>query len=375
MGLVLGGVLSYFDWRLIFLFSAAGAFAGLYLVNGLRAYAEKANGSLDLLGGAILAVSLSLVLLGFTLFLIPGLSDYSPWLVVSGIMIGLFLPSIERRARSPLFVFSLFKVWDFSIAMLANSLVSAVRQGLTVVIIVMLQAVWLPLHGVPFDQTPLLAGLYMLPNSLGFAVSAPFSGRLSDRIGSKVLTTLGLTVTALSTLALYFLPYDFQLWQFFVITFFSGLGMGMFSAPNMADIMAAAPPNYRGAASGMRGTFQNTASAIAVAVYFTMLFAFLTAPLLQAEQNYGVKQAIPAPAVIFSVLLGYNPFPGVQLTPQVFGQLVAQPFMEAFKQVALVSFVIIALMVPMSYMRKGKRATIGTRVEKDEKRELKVHKT
>jgi MFS family permease len=85
----------------------------------------------------------------------------------------------------------------------------------------------------------------MLPNSIGFMVAAPVAGRLSDKLGSKKLTTAGLSITAISTLALYFLPNDFQLWQLFVITFFSALGMRLFSAPNLADIMASAPPNYR----------------------------------------------------------------------------------------------------------------------------------
>jgi hypothetical protein len=131
--------------------------------------------------------------------------------------------------------------------------------------------------------------------------------------------------------------------------------MGLFSAPNLADIMASAPPNYRGATSGMRGTLQNTASAISVAIYFTLLFLFLYQPLINAELSFRLSHVVPPPVVVFSALLGYDPFPGVNLDPKTFGGLVAEPFMEAFKGVVLVSFAITALTVPLNYLRKDAR--------------------
>jgi MFS family permease len=355
MGLVLGGVLAFFDWRLVFLFPAVVGLLGYLLTSGLPSFSARRSESLDWQGGLLFASSLTLILIGTTLMLVPGEGVASYWLIAMGVLTLLPMIYVERKARSPLFVFSLFKHIDFSIAIASNTLVSGVRQGLTILIIILLQAVWLPLHGVPFSLTPLLAGLYMLPNSIGFMVAAPVAGRLSDRLGSKKLTTAGLSITAISTLALYFLPYDFQLWQLFAITFFSGLGMGLFSAPNLADIMASAPPNYRGATSGMRGTLQNTASAVSVAVYFTLLFLFLYQPLINAELSFRLSHVVPPPVVVFSALLGYDPFPGVNLDPKTFGGLVAEPFMEAFKGVVLVSFAITALTVPLNYLRKDAR--------------------
>jgi len=185
MGLVLGGVLAFFDWRLVFLFPAVVGLLGYLLTSGLPSVSARRSESLDWPGGLLFASSLTLILIGTTLMLVPGEGAASDWLIAMGVLTLLPLIYVERKARSPLFVFSLFKHVDFSIAIASNTLVSGVRQGLTILIIILLQAVWLPLHGVPFSLTPLLAGLYMLPNSVGFMVAAPVAGRLSDRWGPR----------------------------------------------------------------------------------------------------------------------------------------------------------------------------------------------
>ena len=362
-GLILGGVLSVIDWRLLFLLPGAVGIVGFLLTRGYKNQTRTMK--LDLPGGLLMALGLSLILLGSTLVMIPGVGEVTVLsLFASGAVALALLAYVETKTVQPLFDFRLFRLWDFSIAMLTNTLVSAVRQGTMILLIVLLQAVWLPLHGVPFDQTPLLAGLYMLPNSLGFAVSAPVAGRLSDRIGSRALTTAGLAISAISTFALYLLPYDFPITELFVITFFSGLGMGLFSAPNLADILASTPPQYRGAASGLRGSLQNTASAIAVTAYFLMLFSFLYSPLNTAVSSLDPGTTVNPAEVVFAALLGYPPIPGVNLTPSQFGEIIAQPFMVAFDEVVLVSTAVIAFSAVMSYFRRNARLSPAREAQK-----------
>ncbi len=81
--------------------------------------------------------------------------------------------------------------------------------GLQFLLIMWLQGIWLPLHGYKFEDTPLWAGIYMLPLTVGFVVAGPISGWLSDRHGARPFATGGMLLAALSFALLMILPADF----------------------------------------------------------------------------------------------------------------------------------------------------------------------
>ena len=85
------------------------------------------------------------------------------------------------------------------------------RGGMQFMLIIWLQGIWLPLHGYSFSQTPLWAGIYLLPLTVGFLLSAPLAGVLSDRFGAKPFTIGGSLLAAVSFLALALLPVNFPL--------------------------------------------------------------------------------------------------------------------------------------------------------------------
>ncbi len=117
----------------------------------------------------------------------------------------------------------------------------------------------MPLHGYRFEDTPLWAGIYMLPLSAGFLVFGPVSGFLSDRLGARGLATTGVAIAAAAFVGLLLLPIDFPFTLFAVLIFAAGAGLGMFSAPNTAALMNAVPPRDRGVASGMNATTKKSA--------------------------------------------------------------------------------------------------------------------
>ena len=90
----------------------------------------------------------------------------------------------------------LFKIRAFAAGNIVNLLASMARGGLQFILIIWLQGIWLPLHGYTFEQTPLWAGIYMLPLTVGFLVAGPVSGSLSDRFGARVFATGGLLIQA-----------------------------------------------------------------------------------------------------------------------------------------------------------------------------------
>ena len=105
----------------------------------------------------------------------------------------------------------------------------------------------MPQHGYDYTRTPLWAAIYMVPMTIGFLLAAPVSGVLSDRCGSKWFTTVGMLTTAGTFVALIALPVDFNYWAFAVVLFVNGIGMGLFTSPNRAQVVNSLPADARGA--------------------------------------------------------------------------------------------------------------------------------
>jgi MFS family permease len=148
---------------------------------------------------------------------------------------------IETRVAHPMFRLTLFRIRAFTAGNVASFLASLSRGGLMFMLIIWLQGIWLPLHGYSFSQTPLWAGIYMIPLTVGFLVAGPISGVLADRYGARPFATGGLLIVALTFVLLQMLPLTFSYWGFATLIFFNSVGMGMFIAPNQAGIMNSLP--------------------------------------------------------------------------------------------------------------------------------------
>jgi len=192
------------------------------------------------------------------------------------------------------------------------------RGGMQFMLIIWLQGIWLPLHGYSYSETPLWAGIYLIPLTVGFLVSAPLSGILSDKFGAKAFTVGGALLTGATFLVLIFVPVNFPYWVFAVVIAFNGFGSGLFVSPNWAEMMNSVPANQRGAAGGMIATFQNSAFVLSIGIFFTLMVAGLSSKLPSAMLSGLTAQGVPASAaapishlppigVLFASFLGYNP--------------------------------------------------------------------
>ncbi len=336
VGLVLGGILAVFNWRYIFLVSVpVGLLGTVWSYTKLRETATiRKNQKLDIWGNVTFGVGLTLALVGVTYALIPsgnssmGWGD--PWVIaslVAGVALLVAFPFIERRVAEPMFRLELFKIRMFSAANFAGLLASIGRGGVQIMLIILLQGIWLPLHGYSYQSTPFWAGVYMIPMILGFVIMGPLSGHLSDKYGARLFATLGMVITAATFLALSLLPYDFNYLPFAIIIFVMGIGGGMFAAPNIASIMNSVPPEHRGAASGMRATLQNSGQTVSLAIFFTVIITGLSnslpSTLSNAMTSAGVPQlaqafgSIPPTSALFAAFLGYNPVQSILSLPQL----------------------------------------------------------
>ena len=327
IGLVLGGVLAVINWRLVFLVSVpVGVIGTIWSYLKLKEQCNiKKHQKLDVWGNIAFGGGLTLVLTGFIYGLIPygnsSMGWTNPWVVaslVSGVSLLIAFPFIENHVAEPMFRLDLFKIRAFTAGNLASFFSSMSRGGVMIMLIILLQGIWLPLHGYTFDSTPFWAGIFMIPMSIGFVLTGPISGWLSDKHGAKLLATLGMIISAVAFLGFVLLPVNFIYIAFAAVLFVMGIGGGVFASPNMASIMNSVPAECRGAASGMRATIQNSAMMISQAVFFTIIIvslsATLPAALSAAVTNAGASPQIahifsstPASGALFGAFLGYNP--------------------------------------------------------------------
>ncbi|MFZ2073819.1 MAG: MFS transporter [Methanoregula sp.] len=326
IGLLIGGILAVFHWRYVFLISVPFGVVGTiwaFLKLKEPAY-EKRSRKIDIWGNLSFIGGLTLFLVGITYALLPyrsasmGWGD--PWVITAlfcGILLLVAFPIIETRVEDPMFRMDLFKIRNFAFGNAAGFISALARGGVMIVLIILLQGIWLPLHGYSFESTPFWAGVFMLPLTIGFVVMGPLSGIISDKYGARWISTLGMVLVGIAFLILAILPYNFEYLPFALALLIMGLGNGMFSSPNAAAIMNSVPPEERGVTSGMMSTLVNSGFVLSMGMFFTIIVVGLTGafpPMLSTALSAAnatplvpAMSAIPPTGALFAAFLGYNP--------------------------------------------------------------------
>ncbi len=398
IGLILGGVLSAINWRLIFLVSVPfGIFGTVWAYMKLRDITPRgAKQKIDWTGNLTFFFGLTIALIG----LVYGIEPYgnspvgfgNPFVLgclAVGILLLVIFVFAEMRVKAPMFNLQLFRIRMFTAGNIASLLAGLARAGLQFILIIWLQGIWLPLHGYSFEETPLWAGIYMLPLMIGFIVVGPLSGILSDRLGPRLFAVLGMIIQAVCFVLLTLLPTNFNYVWFAVLLIIMGIGQGLFTTPNTTAIMNSVPAHQRGVASGMRATFMNVASVLSMTMFFSIvtlgLAAGLPAALTAGLTQVGVPSAfikvianLPPIAALFAAFLGYNPMktllpqqalntmtPANQATvlgKTFFPTLISSPFMTGLH----IAFYIAAALCVIAALASLVRPTTLDEIEKIE---------
>src|SRR3954453_2043253 len=326
VGLVLGGLLAPIDWRLVFLISVPVGLAGtVWAYLKLEERGSPKRRPIDWWGNVTFAVGLVCVMVAVTYGIRPYGTHTTGWttprvlaLFAAGALSLATFATIERRVSDPMFRLPLFKIRAFTFGTLSTFLAAVARGGLMFILIIWLQGIWLPEHGYDFTSTPLWAGIYMLPLTLGLLFAGPVSGYLSDRFGARPFATAGMIGAAISFGLLLLLPTDFAYPMFAAVLALTGISMGLFASPNRAAVMNSLPAGDRGAGGGMNQTFQNSAQVLSLGVFFTLMIVGLAASLPHAMSSgleaHGLPAAtadrvagLPPVSILFAAFLGYNP--------------------------------------------------------------------
>jgi len=388
VGLILGGLLAPIDWRLVFLISVpVGLFGTVWAYLKLEERSKPRPASIDWGGNVTFALGLVLAMVAVTYGIRPYGGNPTGWesprvlILLAGSITSLVaFAVIERRVAEPMFRLPLFRIRAFTFGTLSTFLAAISRGGLMFMLIIWLQGIWLPLHGYGFTETPLWAGIYMLPLTIGLLVAGPISGVLSDRYGARPFATGGMIVAAISFALLMTLPIDFAYPVFAAILLLLGASMGMFASPNRAAVMNSLPAGDRGAGGGMNQTFQNSAQVLSVGIFFTLLIAGLSSSLPGALSSgleaHGVSHAAahhagqtPPISVLFAAFLGYNPIQHLvgaealaslphgahaAVTGQAFfPHLISQPFSEGLDTAFTFAIVACLVAAAASLLRGG----------------------
>jgi MFS family permease len=330
VGLLLGGLLAAWDWRAVFWINVPiGIFGTVWAYVSLREIATTRRASIDWAGNVTFFLGAGVLLAAITY----GIQPYgghptgwtNPWVLaglIGGVVLLVAFCIIETKIPEPMFRMNLFRIRAFAAGNAASLMGSIARGGLQFMLVIWLAGIWLPLHGYDYEVTPLWAGIYMLPLTAGFLIAGPISGALSDRYGPRPFATAGLLLAALAFTGLMLLPVNFPYWLFGLIIFCNGVGSGLFASPNTSAIMSSVPARHRGAASGMRSTFQNSGMSLSIGIFFSLMIAGLASTLPRTLTSglraQGVPAAIaahigslPPVSTLFSALLGYNPVRGL----------------------------------------------------------------
>jgi MFS family permease len=389
IGLLLGGLLGPINWRLVFLVSVpVGLFGTVWAYLKLEERSDPVRRPIDWWGNVLFAGGLVFLMVAITYGIRPYGSHATGWtsprvivLLVATVACLVAFVAVERRVADPMFRLPLFRIRAFTFGTLSTFLSAVARGGLMFILIIWLQGIWLPQHGYPFTKTPIWAGIYMLPLTVGMLVAGPTSGYLSDRFGARPFATGGMIGAAVSFGLLLALPINFSYPLLALVLALTGISMGLFASPNRAAVMNSLPRGDRGVGGGMNQTFQNSAQVISIGVFFTLMIAGLASALPAAMRSgltaHGVASAtaihvarLPPVSILFAAFLGYNPIQhlvgpsalanlsahnqAIVTGRSFFPHLIAGPFRAGLQEAFAVAIVACLVAAAASLMRGGR---------------------
>lgn len=260
-GPTLGGIiLQGLSWHWIFFVNLPVGIVGMVMVlRFVPFYRPEGGQRFDFAGAITLCISLSSFLLALTLgqndgFLSPvALGLFAVWLV----FLGLFL-WIERHADQPMIDLSLFQNGLFSVNLITGFMTFVANSGVILLMPFYLEDV--------LKYDPRSVGLLMAVFPVLLGITAPLAGKISDRIGTRPLTVIGLFTLALGYWGVSSLGVNTTAWGYIVRFIPVGIGMGLFQSPNNSAVMGAAPRSRLGVASGLLSITRTLGQTTGIAV-------------------------------------------------------------------------------------------------------------
>ncbi|MDT7876677.1 MAG: MFS transporter [Sulfolobaceae archaeon] len=317
LGIVLGGFITTFlGWRYIFYINVPIGILAIILGMKYIKSQQRIKVKLDIIGMSLLLVSLSTIAYGSADIAGEGVRPLNVYLISAGLITLLAFLSVETKQSYPIIDLRVFKGNRvFTYSLLASFLQTTGYLATAFIIIMYLQGI----RGL----TPLQASLLLVPGYVIASLVAPFTGKLSDRIGSRIPATIGLALMITAILVYLQLTTTSPLYVVIMASIIGGLGSSLFFPANNSAIMANAPRGFYGGASGLARTLSNIGTLLSYVIAISV--ASITVP------RY----------VAFEVFLG---------TTNLIGG-VASSFLDGLKSAFYVSLVILSIALTLSALR------------------------
>lgn len=320
IGPILGGFLTIVDWRWNFYFNIpVGVVAAVWGWRSLRdPILPTTSQRFDFLGLILFSISfLSVMIYVSAGFLLGLLSPPMLVLLSLGFLAGAAFVHHENRIESPLIDLRLFRIRIYAFAQVSAFINSIARGAILILLILFFQGVR--------GYDPFTASILIAPFAIGFVITGPIGGILSDRFDSRYVSTGGLIISFVGLLGLATIRFDTIYEVIAAWMFVSGAGSGLFQPPNTKAIMSAVITERRGVASSMRSFLMSAGIVLAMGMALPVISRSIpldqllnifilggvsTSPALQAEFTNGVTMVfllsafITIPAIILSALRG-----------------------------------------------------------------------
>jgi EmrB/QacA subfamily drug resistance transporter len=264
-GPAIGGmILGALSWHWIFFVNLPVGLLGLVLVlRHVPNVRPAGNQRFDIYGAVSLFISVTAFLMALTVgqekgFLNPtALIFLGTWIVFLVLFIG-----IQKKIEQPMIDLSLFSNKLFSINVITGFLAFLAVSGMVLIMPFYLENI--------LNKDPQVAGfmLAVLPVSMG--ITAPLAGSLSDRVGTRLLTVIGLTIAVTGYIAISTLNENTTTWGYLLRFIPLGIGMGIFQSPNNSAIMGSAPKNRLGVASGLLAITRTLGQTSGISIFGAM---------------------------------------------------------------------------------------------------------
>jgi EmrB/QacA subfamily drug resistance transporter len=278
LGILVGGAfVTFLNWRYIFFINLPiGIVATTVGFLMLSERSPRIRAKFDIIGMVILGTSLFFLLLGMTNITGSGFVPEYVVEVAAGVVLLPAFVAYERRYSSPLLDLSLLKQRVLTASIFAAFLQSLASFAVLFLVIMYLQG--------PRDMTPWNASLLLIPGYVLGGMIAPVAGRLSDRMGARVVASAGLALQACGFLVYLTLGLTTSTYVVVVGAILNGAGSSSFFPANNSAVMASAPSRAYGVVSGLLRTFSNVGMVCSFAV--ALLVASLSIPRQMAFEIF-----------------------------------------------------------------------------------------
>ncbi|MBU3180982.1 MFS transporter [Clostridium psychrophilum] len=276
-GPILGGFLISIGWRSIFYINIPigiiGTLWAAFRLKETKITSEKQK--FDMSGTTTFSAGMLALLTALTLGGFSGwMNIYVITLFVVAIVLLVLFVHIENTVEFPMLDLRLLKTRVLAFAFAANFLNGVARGAVTFLLIFYFQGV----KGID----PMLAGILLSPFALAMMVVSPFSGWLSDKYGVRILSSIGLVISAVGLAGLMVISADTPIAELVIWMSIMGFGSGMFFAPNTSAIMGGVPADKRGIAAGLRTMMTNAGMVLSIAICMAIISSSISPDAMQA---------------------------------------------------------------------------------------------